>query len=159
RELGVVVQKAYVFGTSIRTNIALGNPDASLEDIREAARLACIDDEIMQMPLGYDTPLIAGGGSLSGGQRQRIALARAVLGKPSVLVLDEATSALDSVTERRVQENLERLGCTRIVIAHRLASVVRADRILVMRRGRIVDSGTHQELLAKRSLYGELVRA
>src|SRR5262249_36014212 len=135
RQLGVVVQKAYVFGSTIRANIALADPEAPHHQVETAAKLACIHDDIRKMPLGYDTPVVAGGGSLSGGQRQRIALARALLARPAVLLLDEATSALDSLTERRVASNLEKLGSTRIMIAHRLSSVVAADRILVMREG------------------------
>jgi ABC-type bacteriocin/lantibiotic exporter with double-glycine peptidase domain len=103
-----------------------------LDDVIWAAKRACIHDEIERMPLGYDTPLVAGGGSLSGGQRQRIALARALACKPAIVLLDEATSALDTTTEREVEEQLAALGCTRIVIAHRLSTVVNASLILVM---------------------------
>ena len=159
RQLGVVVQKAYVFGSSIRANIGLADPERSLAQIQTAAELACIHDDIVKMGLGYDTPVVAGGGSLSGGQRQRIAFARALLTEPSILLLDEATSALDSLTERRLQRNIDALGCTRIVIAHRLSSVVHATRILVMRDGRLVESGTHRELVSRDSFYRELVLA
>jgi ABC-type multidrug transport system ATPase subunit len=111
------------------------------------------------MPMQYDTPVVAGGSSLSGGQRQRLALARALVHRPAVLLLDEATSALDAVTERAVNENLNRVKCTRILIAHRLSTVMNADRILVMDNGRIVEQGTHHQLLAAHGAYARLVEA
>ncbi|HEU4407279.1 MAG TPA: peptidase domain-containing ABC transporter [Polyangiaceae bacterium] len=157
RQLGIVTQRAYLFGTSIRANIALSDPGAPHDDVVRAAKLAQVHDEIERMPMGYETVLTDGGGSLSGGQRQRIALARALLRRPAVLLLDEATSALDAITERRVQEALEGLEATRIVIAHRLSTVMRADCILVMDRGKLVERGTHQELVAAGGLYAELV--
>jgi ATP-binding cassette subfamily B protein len=109
------------------------------------------------MPMGYDTPVGEGGSALSGGQRQRLVLARALLRRPSIVLLDEATSALDAITECAVQEALESLDCTRIVIAHRLSSVVRADRIFVLRDGAIVEQGRHEELLARGGEYADLV--
>jgi ATP-binding cassette, subfamily B, bacterial len=158
RQLGIVTQRAYLFGSSVRANIALSDPDLPLETIVEAAKLAQIHDEIEQMPMGYETVLVDGGGSISGGQRQRIALARALVRRPSILLLDEATSALDVITERRVQAALEALRCTRVVIAHRLSTVARADRILVTDQGRLVQQGTHQELVREEGPYAELVR-
>ena len=158
QRLGIVTQGATLFGTSIRENITLADPDVPHEAVVAAAKLAQVHAEIERMPMGYDTPLIDGGGSLSGGQRQRIALARALVRRPAILLLDEATSALDAITERGVQEALAGLRCTRIVIAHRLSTVREADRILVMDGGRLVEQGNHEELVARGGLYAELVR-
>ena len=127
RQFGVVTQKPHIFGTTIRANIALADPELPLARVRAAARRACIDEDITRMSMQYDTPVVAAGASLSGGQRQRIALARALLDEPAVLLLDEATSALDSITEAAVQAQLDTLPCTRIYIAHRLSTVVAAD--------------------------------
>lgn len=159
RQLGVVVQRPHIFGTTIRANIALGDSELPLTRVISAAKRACIAEDIEQMPMQYDTPVVAGGSSLSGGQRQRIALARALVGDPVVVLLDEATSALDAITESAVQEQLERLECTRISIAHRLSTVVNADRILVMDNGSLVEQGTHDELIALGNVYSELVEA
>jgi ABC-type bacteriocin/lantibiotic exporter with double-glycine peptidase domain len=160
RQLGVVMQRPYLFAASIRGNIALADPETPTEAVVEAARLACIHDEIMAMRLGYETILHDGGASLSGGQRQRIALARALVSKPAVLLLDEATSSLDAIAEKRVHQELADLKCTRIVIAHRLSTIVAADLILVMQDGRIIQRGTHSQLLAERGdVYEQLFDA
>ena len=159
QQVGIVNQRAYLFGTTVRANIAMSDPQLPLEDIVAAAKLAHIHDEIRAMPMGYETLLLDGGASLSGGQRQRVALARALVRRPAILLLDEATSALDSVTERAVQQQLAKLSCTRIVIAHRLSTVRDADLILVMEDGRVVEQGTHAELLAKRGAYAQLIAA
>jgi ATP-binding cassette, subfamily B, bacterial len=156
RQLGVVTQNPYLFGDTIRANIALADPGASFEDLVRSAKVACIHDEIMAMPLGYDTPLLDRGASLSGGQRQRIALARALLARPAVLILDEATSALDGITERSVQRELEAQRCTRVVIAHRLSTVREADLILVLDNGVLIESGSHAELLERGGHYHRL---
>ncbi|MER6574333.1 peptidase domain-containing ABC transporter [Nonomuraea sp. NPDC001023] len=158
RQFGVVTQDPSLFSGSIRENIALNEPGASLERVVAAARLAALHDEIMDMPMGYETMLTDGGG-LSGGQRQRLALARAVLSRPKVLLLDEATSNLDSATEAAIEANLSRLVQTRIVIAHRLSTVRDADLILVIDAGRVVQRGTHDELTAMGGRYAELVAA
>ncbi|MFI7690416.1 peptidase domain-containing ABC transporter [Nonomuraea sp. NPDC049655] len=158
RQFGVVTQDPSLFSGSIRENIALNEPGASLERVVAAARLAALHDEIMDMPMGYETMLTDGGG-LSGGQRQRLALARAVLSRPKVLLLDEATSNLDSATEAAIEANLSRLVQTRIVIAHRLSTVRDADLILVIDAGRVVQRGTHDELTAIGGKYAELVAA
>jgi ATP-binding cassette subfamily B protein len=158
-QIGIVTQRPYLFGGTIRQNIALSNPAIRHQAVVEAAKLACIHDDIVAMPMGYETPLIDGGASLSGGQQQRIALARALAHRPTILLLDEATSDLDGVTERMVHRNLSALGCTRIVIAHRLSTIVDADRILVMEDGRIVQQGTHEELMVLPGAYRQQVTA
>jgi subfamily B ATP-binding cassette protein MsbA len=158
--IAVVTQEAVLFDESIADNIALGKPGASLGDIKKAARNAAAHDFIEAMPEGYDTRVGEGGLKLSGGQRQRIAIARAMLRDAPILLLDEATSALDAESERQVQESLARLmkGRTTIVIAHRLSTVVDADRIYVLERGQVVQSGSHAELMAADGLYANLYR-
>jgi ABC-type bacteriocin/lantibiotic exporter with double-glycine peptidase domain len=159
RQLGVVNQSFALFGATVRDNIALSDGALPLAAVERAARLACIHEEIAAMPLGYHTPLGDRGTALSGGQRQRVALARALVRQPRILLLDEATSALDAATEQRVQESLEQLACTRVVIAHRLSTVRRADLILVMEAGVLVQAGDHQTLLAREGPYARLVAA
>jgi len=155
-QLGVVTQRGDVFGMSVRENIALGHPEIGMDEVVDAARRAAIHEEIMALPMGYETILADGGASLSGGQRQRLALARALVGEPAIVLLDEATSNLDSMTEAAIQRSLATLRCTRIVIAHRLSTVVDADVILVMDRGRLVEQGTHRELLTHGTVYRRL---
>ncbi len=159
RQMGIVPQVPFLFGQSIRANISVTDPSLSLDTVVEAARIAHIHDDIVAMPMGYETLLLDGGASLSGGQRQRVALARALVHKPAVLLLDEATSALDAVTEAEVQASLSRLASTRIIIAHRLSTVVNADLILVLEDGRLVEHGTHTLLLARGGVYAALVGA
>jgi ABC-type bacteriocin/lantibiotic exporter with double-glycine peptidase domain len=159
RQIGFVPQSAYLFAGSIRENIALGEPASRLGDVQAAAQLACIHDDIMNMPLRYDTLVAAAGGSLSGGQRQRVALARAVMNRPRILILDEATSHLDPITEAHVLANLSTLEATRIVIAHRLTTIQDSDRIYVLDGGRVVEQGTHGELMSRCGLYTDLYRS
>ena len=156
RQLGVVTQGSYVFGASVRDNIALSAPGLAQDEVIRAARLACLDQDIDAMAMGYATMLVEGGASLSGGQRQRLVLARALAPRPLILLLDEATSALDAVTEAAVYRNLASLGSTCIVIAHRLSTVSRADTIVVMDGGRVIEQGTHDALLARGGFYREL---
>jgi len=158
RQIGVVLQDNYLFDRSIRENISLGRPDADMEEVIRAAKLAGAHDFILEMPEGYDTRAGERGGALSGGQRQRIAIARALLKDPRILILDEATSALDHASERRFIENLRELrrGRTVILIAHRLSTVEDCDMVLVMDRGEIVDVGRPQELAARPGIYRDL---
>jgi ABC-type bacteriocin/lantibiotic exporter with double-glycine peptidase domain len=158
RQIGIVPQHPFIFSGSIRENISLTAPGASMEEVVRAAQIACIHDDIMQMPMGYETLVSGGGTSLSGGQRQRIAIARAVIRHSPLVLLDEATSALDAVTEERVIRNLKHLGCTRVIIAHRLSTIADADVIVVLHQGKIVEMGTHQELLARGGGYWQLVK-
>jgi ATP-binding cassette, subfamily B, heavy metal transporter len=156
--LGVVPQDTVLFNDTILYNIRYGRPDATDEEVREAARLAQIDSFIRALPQGYSTMVGERGLKLSGGEKQRVAIARTILKGPPILLLDEATSALDSHTEKEIQDALDRIARTRttVVIAHRLSTIVGADNILVLDAGRLVEQGTHKELLAKGGLYASL---
>ncbi len=158
RKIAVVAQRTHIFGTTIRENLLLGNPSASDAAIEQAARMANIHDFIISLPDGYQTLVGEMGARLSGGQRQRLAIARALLKDAPILILDEATSSLDAVNERAIQSAIRRLmaGRTTLIIAHRLSTVVYADKILVIDRGRIVEQGRHADLLALGGVYAHL---
>lgn len=157
-QFGVVMQEATVFSGSIRQNVTFNTPDVSLERVMQATRLAALHDDIVQMPMGYETVVSERGAALSGGQRQRLTLARALVNTPAILLLDEATSALDVVTEQVVEHNLYQLSCTQIIVAHRLSTIRNADVILVLDQGRIIEQGNHQELLRQNGYYADLIR-
>jgi ATP-binding cassette subfamily B protein len=158
--IAFVPQEAVIFGTSIADNIAYGQKHATRDQIRRAAELAAAAEFIEKLPESYDTVVGERGVTLSGGQRQRLAIARAILRDAPILLLDEATSALDAENERLVQAALDHLmeGRTTLVIARRLATILKADRILVMESGQIVEEGTHTALVAKNGLYARLAR-
>jgi ATP-binding cassette subfamily B protein len=153
--VGFVLQHSYVFATSIADNIALGDDPVDREAVRAAAEIADLAELVERLPLGYDTPVGDRGLPLSGGQAQRLAIARALYRRPPVLLFDEATSALDTESEAVVKRNIDRLleGRTAFVVAHRLSTIRNADVIVVLERGRLVEKGTHDELLDRRGVY------
>ncbi len=157
--MGLVTQDSILFNDSVRNNILLGNVDATQEEVETAARIANAHEFISQLPQGYESNIGDGGNKLSGGQKQRLAIARAVLKNPPIMILDEATSALDTESERLVQDALEKMmrGRTSLVIAHRLSTVQKADTIVVMQKGEIVEQGSHQELMERQGVYRRLV--
>ncbi len=160
RSIGVVVQESFLFRGTVRDNIAVARPGASFAEIAEAAQAAGADEFIRRLPQGFDTRLDENAANLSGGQKQRLSIARALLPQPLIMVLDEATSALDPESEAIVQENLDRIsqGRTMIIVSHRLSSLAKSDVILVFDQGRIVDAGSHRELLKRSELYQHLWR-
>jgi ATP-binding cassette subfamily C protein len=157
KRVGAVLQESRLLSGSIFHNIA-GRSGASLEDAWEAARLVGIASDIEAMPMGMETFIGEGATTISGGQRQRLAAARALVGRPRLVIFDEATSALDNETQAQVAESIARLNATRFVVAHRLSTIVGADRILVMDKGRIVESGTYEELMEMDGFFTQLAR-
>ena len=158
RQVGIVLQHTFLFAASVKENISYGKPEAKMEDIKNAAKIAQIHDFISTLPLGYETPVGERGVNLSGGQKQRLAMARVLLTDPSLLILDEPTSSIDAETEEKMQKALQEVikDRTTFVIAHRLWTVKNADKIIVIKDGKIVESGKHEELLQKEGFYSEV---
>ena len=158
KNIGIVQQDVYLFNASVRDNILYGKPDATEEEILLASKRANIHDYVMSLPNGYDTVIGERGVKLSGGQKQRLSIARVFLKNPPILILDEATSALDNTTEILIQQSLDELckGRTTIVVAHRLSTVKNATEIAVVSNGKIVEQGTHDELVKKDGVYAGL---
>ena len=158
RKIGIVLQDGKLFSGSIFSNIAISAPNITLDDAWAAAEGAGIAEDIKNMPMGMSTILTEGGGNVSGGQRQRILIARAIAAKPRIIIFDEATSALDNITQKTVSETLDNLKCTRIIVAHRLSTIKKCGRIIVLDGGKIAEDGSYDSLLEQDGLFAELVR-
>ena len=158
RKIGVVLQTSKLFTGSILSNLAITNPQLTEEKAWELMEMVGLKQDIEEMPMGIYTHVTEGGGGLSGGQMQRILIARALASEPSLLIFDEATSALDNITQRVVIDSLDSLKCTKIVIAHRLSTIRNCDRILVLDKGEVVETGTYDELMAQQGYFSELVK-
>lgn len=155
-QIGIVEQDAMLFNKTIFENIKMNNEDISLDEVKKVCEITCISKEIEEMPMNYNTLISEMGMNLSGGQRQRILLARALINNPKILVLDEATSSLDNINEKKISDYLSKNGCTRIIVAHRLSTIVDADKIYVLSKGRIVEEGTHDDLMKNKGVYFNL---
>lgn len=157
QHIGTVMQDGKLFAGTIYDNIVISNPSLKSEDVWKAAEIACISDDIKAMPLGMRTKLQDGGLSLSGAQRQRLLIARSIASKPDILIFDEATSSLDNITQEKIKESLDSLHCTRIVVAHRLSTIQKFNRILVLENGKIAEEGTYSDLIEKNGIFKGLV--
>ena len=157
RKIGTVMQQSGLFQGDIYSNIVLTAPNLSMDEAWEAAEKAGIADDIRAMPMGMYTMVSEGGGGISGGQKQRLMIARAIAPKPKILIFDEATSALDNLTQKKVSDALDKLKCTRIVVAHRLSTIRQCDRIIVLDGGHIVEDGSYEKLMAQNGFFAELV--
>ena len=157
-QMAVVTQDTHLFNDTVRANIAYGRPDASMEEVEAAAKAAYAHDFVKALPNGYDTLIGERGARISGGEKQRISIARSLLKNPPILILDEATSALDTASEQMVQKALDSLlsGRTVLMIAHRLSTVRKADRIVVLENGKVLESGPHEELIRQQGMYKRL---
>ena len=160
KKIGIVQQDVFLFADTVLENIRYGKPDATMEEVIAAAKRAEIYDDILAMPKGFDTYVGERGTRLSGGQKQRVAIARIFLKNPPILILDEATSSLDSVTESKIQRAFDELakGRTTLIIAHRLSTIRSASRIMVISEGKLIETGSHDELMQKGGVYAELYR-
>nr|WP_278244550.1 ATP-binding cassette domain-containing protein [Ruminiclostridium josui] len=157
KQIGTVLQDGKLLVDSILANITFFDPDLTLEDAWEAAEIAGIADDIRSMPMGMYTVISEGDGSISGGQKQRILIARAIVRKPKILFLDEATSALDNITQEIITHSLEKLDCTKIVVAHRLSTIRQCDKIVMMDNGRILEEGTYDSLMNNKGIFFDFV--